>query len=85
MYCANGRGAGKKAHNADYVTLEDMIQLFTKDKELAIKTAQIKVAFAMSKMTVVEESDVFNSMKTYEKMLYVEFLEFLARIAELYF
>ena len=85
MYSANERGQGGKSHNCDYMVLEDCIKLFTKDKVLAIKPALIKVAFAMSKMTVIEESDITNSIKSYEKLLYVEFLEFLARIAELYF
>ena len=38
----------------------------------------------MSKMTVIEESNP-DAASAYHKMVYVEFLEFLARIAELYF
>ena len=35
-------------------------------------------------MTVVEESNK-EAVLTYNKLIYVEFLEFLGRIAELYF
>ena len=44
----------------------------------------MKAAFAMSKMTVIEESNA-EAAASYHRMVYVEFLEFLARIAELYF
>ena len=38
----------------------------------------------MSKMSVVEESST-EALRQYEKLLYVEFLEFLGRTAEQYF
>eukprot|EP00353_Schmidingerella_taraikaensis_P003867 CAMPEP_0185570962 /NCGR_PEP_ID=MMETSP0434-20130131/3068_1 /TAXON_ID=626734 ORGANISM="Favella taraikaensis, Strain Fe Narragansett Bay" /NCGR_SAMPLE_ID=MMETSP0434 /ASSEMBLY_ACC=CAM_ASM_000379 /LENGTH=49 /DNA_ID=CAMNT_0028186191 /DNA_START=1959 /DNA_END=2108 /DNA_ORIENTATION=- len=38
----------------------------------------------MSKMSVVEETSS-EAKVLYQKMVYVEFLEFLGRIAELYF
>ena len=38
----------------------------------------------MSKMSVVDESTA-DALRQYEKLLYVEFLEFLGRIAEQYF
>ena len=38
----------------------------------------------MSKQTVIEETNP-DANQAYHKMIYVEFLEFLARIAELYF
>ena len=38
----------------------------------------------MSKMSVVEETAI-DAKITYNKMIFVEFLEFLGRIAELYF
>jgi len=38
----------------------------------------------MSKMTVVEETSP-DSKQIYNKLVYVEFLEFLGRIAQLYF
>ena len=38
----------------------------------------------MSKMTVVEETHQ-DALVTYKKLLYVEFLEFIGRIAEQFF
>ena len=64
--------------------LPDCLQLFMKDKKLELQPNQIKAAFVMSKMSIVEESNL-DSIKAYDKMQFVEFLEFLARVAELYF
>ena len=44
----------------------------------------IKKAFAMCKMTVVNESDS-EAIKQYSNISKVEFLEFIARIADLFF
>ena len=44
----------------------------------------INEAFGMSQIHIVNEFDK-NSLQDYNKLTYLEFLEFLARIAELYF
>ena len=54
------------------------------DAKLLLTKAQIKAAYVLSKMTVVEELSNEATI-TYNKLIYVEFLEFLGRIAELYF
>ena len=59
LYCANMNGKkSQKTINANYMDLPDCCQLFTKDKKLELTTAQIKTAFIMSKMSVVEESNI---------------------------
>ena len=54
------------------------------DKKLELNKTQIKNAFVMSKMSVIEETNPDHT-DLYHQLLFVEFLEFLARIAELYF
>ena len=44
----------------------------------------MKTAYVLSKMTIVDEGTL-DALITYNKLIYVEFLEFLSRIAELYF
>ena len=44
----------------------------------------MRTAYVLSKMTVVLECNQ-EARITYNKLIYVEFLEFLGRIAELYF
>ena len=53
-------------------------------KHLRFTHKQIKAAFGMSKATVVSEFER-GALAEYKKMSYVEFLEFLARMAETYF
>ena len=84
QYAAFGRGQGAKAFNCDYMNLEDCRRLLCDDKNLGLTLRQIMYAFTMSKMTVVEESHQ-KAEETYKKLLYVEFLEFLGRIAEQFF
>ena len=83
-YADNNRGHGKKPFNCDWILLEDCYKLFLKDRPLNMGKDAIKYAFVMSKMSVVEETNQ-EAVNIYEKLLYVEFLEFLARIAEQYF
>ena len=54
------------------------------DSPLRLPGYVIREAFAMSKMTVVNELDAEGRL-AYRKLKRVEFLEFLARIADLYF
>lgn len=84
QYAARGRGHGTKPFNCDYMELGDCVQLFCKDTNVGLHKDVIKYAFVMSKMTVVEETNP-DSIVTYGKLLYVEFLETIARVAEQYF
>ena len=79
-----GRGQGPKAFNCDYMNLADCLRLFCQDKQIGLTPHQIEYAFTMSKMTVVEETHQ-DALVTYKKLLYVEFLEFIGRIAEQFF
>ena len=74
-----------KGPRDDFVTLADCRILFTEDfKILGLKKADIAAAYAMSKHTVVNEIDA-RQVSTYNRITYIEFLEFIARVAELFF
>ena len=66
------------------LVLEDCEQLLIFDSNLLITKSQIKQAYVLSKMTVIDENSN-DAIIQYNKLIYVEFLEFLGRIAELYF
>ena len=53
-------------------------QKLVNDCELQISEPEIKMCFGMSKMTVMNE---FKDHLKYTKLLFVEFLEFIARLA----
>jgi len=50
-----------------------------KDAEVGVNDRQAVFAYGMSKMTVKNEMD--NGLTSYKKMVFVEFLEFIGRIA----
>ena len=54
------------------------------DAKLVIDKDGLRSAFVVCKMIIIEETAQDAEMQ-YKKLLYVEFLEFLARIAVLYF
>ena len=54
-YASNGRGKGKKPFKSECIMIDDMYKLFLQDVDLEIKQFDILCAFAMSKMSVVEE------------------------------
>ena len=58
--------------------------MILEDAKLALNKPLVKYAYVMSKMSVVDETS-HEALSTYNKMIFVEFLEFLGRIAELYF
>ena len=57
-YASNGRGKGKKPYKSDFIMIDDMYKLFLEDVDLEIKQLDILSAFAMSKMSVIEEAKV---------------------------
>ena len=77
-------GQNGKPYNCDFMTVHECIQLFKFDSPLALTRAMIRQAFALCKMTVVNETDKKASV-SYMAVAYVEFLELIARIGELYF
>lgn len=64
--------------------LTDCLDLIKRDGKLVIDKAHVKYAFTMCKMSVIEETAP-EAVGIYQKLQYVEFLEFLGRVAELYF
>ena len=84
MYSKTNRGTDKKPHNADYMTYIDCEQLFRDDCPLMLSRFLLREAYSLCKMTVVNELDAQGDLQ-YQKLLYVEFLEFIARVADLFF
>ena len=84
MYAVMNQGKNGKPHNAEFMTVTECIQLMKFDSPLKLTRATIRQAFALCKMSVVNELDK-KSQVTYIQITYVEFLEFLARISELVF
>jgi hypothetical protein len=64
------------------LNLEDCIALCTKDSQLNISEKDLAFCHGMSKMTVINESANY---KAYQGMQFVEFLEFVGRIAHIKF
>ena len=84
MKTLEGRDTKLKPHNADWMIVQDCHTLFRNDLPLKLPYKMINEAFGMSQIHMVNEFDK-NSLQDYNKLTYLEFLEFLARIAELYF
>ena len=80
------RGKNGKPDNANWVTYQDIEYFMKVDmKEFGFLKKDIRYVFGMSKMTVIDEFTGQRSDGLYQKLRYVEFLEVLARIAELFF
>ena len=84
MYGQMNQGKNGKPHTADFMTVYECVQLMKYDSPLKLTRATIRQAFALCKMSVINELDK-KSQVTYIQITFVEFLEFLARIAELHF
>ena len=63
--------------------MQDCIKMFS-DSVFDTSHEIIREAFAMSKMTVLNEMDTKNN-RSYSYLVFVEFLEFIARVADLSF
>ena len=83
-YSTHNRDDILKKYNADYMILEDCVDLLKFHCPLRVSRYLIREAYALSKMTVLAEHDAKAEL-AYKKLQYVEFLEFLARIADLFF
>ena len=73
-----------KGHNEEYICYLDCVQMLREDSLLKLSNRMIGEAFSMSKMTVINEPER-EGQSSYLKLTKVEFLEFLARIADLNF
>mmetsp|Transcript_22532 Transcript_22532/g.30159 ORF Transcript_22532/g.30159 Transcript_22532/m.30159 type:complete len:171 (+) Transcript_22532:1298-1810(+) len=78
------QGTALKKPNEDFMIMQDCDQFFTRDCLLRIPKDYVRKSFAMSKMTVVNDIDP-EGIKQYRKLTKVEFLEFLSRVADLFF
>ena len=83
-YAVMNQGKGDKAYNADYMTINECIQLFKLDCPMKLTKGMVKEAYALCKMTIVNEI-LSKSQDKYKAVEYVEFLEMIARVAQLYF
>ena len=57
----------------------DIIYMFCSKNDISMTDKDVIKAFGMSKMTIVDETD--DGEKKYERLFFVEFLEFLGRLA----
>ena len=62
--------------------MNDMMDLCLRKSPIGLSEMDIKFCFGMSKMTVVVENA---SIKEYNRLQFVEFLEFIGRIAQIKF
>lgn len=65
------------------MTMEDAINLMTKMSPLKLNDREAIYCFGMSKMTVVNEAE--ESSTKYKRLVFVEFLEMIGRIADIKF
>ena len=80
------RGKNGKPDNANWITYQDIEYFMKVDmQEFGFLKKDVRYVFGMSKMTVIDEFTGQRSDGLYQKLRYVEFLEVLARIAELFF
>ena len=79
-----GLGKGDKTYNADYMVYEDCEKLMKVDCPLKISRYTVREAYALCKMTVISELEE-KGIEQYIRLEFVEFLEFIARIADLFF
>ena len=62
-----------------HVIYGDIINFFCTSSEIQMNDKDVIKAFGMCKMTVVDETD--DGEKKYDRLYFVEFLEFLGRLA----
>ena len=84
LYAQKNHGKNGKPYSADYMTVYECFQLFKDDCPLNIEREIIHEAFTLCKMTIINETDI-KAQEQYRVVQYVEFLELIARIAELHF
>lgn len=64
----------------NYLTYQDAINMMTKDSNVGISIREATQCFGMSKMTVKNEMDKVGAQQM-KRLTYVEFLEYIGRIA----
>mmetsp|Transcript_10005 Transcript_10005/g.13607 ORF Transcript_10005/g.13607 Transcript_10005/m.13607 type:complete len:101 (+) Transcript_10005:556-858(+) len=66
------------------LTLDDLERMVLKDSKLVLSRPQLVEAFGQCKQTIVKETEP-KSFDSYHNLLFVEFLEFMSRIAVIFF
>lgn len=78
--CKNKMDAEDKPYSAEICAFSDLVWFFKDTIKYKLSKRQIRQCFGESKMTVINEQDKDAAHK-YNKLVYVEFLEFIARLA----
>ena len=73
-------GADDKPTNQEVVALSDLKWFFIKILGYKFTNQEVQACYAESKMTIINEQEKDATAK-YRKILYVEFLEFIARFS----
>lgn len=68
----------------NFMIMDDFIDLFMKKTELNLQERELIYSFGMSKMTIINENSEEGD-RLYNRLLFVEFLEAIARVAEEHF
>ena len=76
----NQQGAADKPSNQDVVALSDLQWFFTKVLGYKFSAQEMQQCYVESKMTIVNEQEK-DALAKYRKLVYVEFLEFIARFS----
>jgi hypothetical protein len=61
------------------MNMKDAVSLMVRDTEVKLTEKQVMYCYGMSKMTVKNEME--KGAQSYQKLIFVEFLEFIGRIA----
>ena len=69
--------------NRKMLKLDMVIEIFSKKIDIGLHPNEARYCFGMSKMTVMRENE--SASKEYFRMNFVEFIEMIARIAEVKF
>jgi len=73
-------GAEDKGYNEEIVVMSDLHWFFMKVLKYNLRKMELRTIFGESKMAVLNEQDK-NAHLKYKQLVYVEFLEFIARLA----
>ena len=79
IHCPNYR-----RHKLEILSPDDCVRIIREDLQINIALKPIRAAYAFSKQIVTNEQEEKNILQ-YERMNYNEFLEFIARIADIWF
>lgn len=76
----NAQGTDDKAYNEEIVVMSDLLWFFRDQLKYKLRKKDLQAIFGESKMSVLNEQEKTALLK-YRQLQYVEFLEFIARLA----